>query len=125
MWEPEVEQTMLDIYAGTLTVDEGIQQMQDEVTKAIADQYFFYPLGYIFYHILFPADSALEYLHLFLVPFFFFIIFLFYLKILIPGEHVIHKLLITSSPVLRRSLLTGFQNSISFHSPSFFSPDLL
>lgn len=38
VWEPEVEQTMLDIYAGTLTVDEGIRQMQDEVTKAIADQ---------------------------------------------------------------------------------------
>lgn len=37
-WEPEVEQTVLDIYAGTLTVDEGIQQMQDEVTQAIADQ---------------------------------------------------------------------------------------
>lgn len=37
-WEPEVEQTMLDVYAGTLTVDEGIQQMQDEVTQAIADQ---------------------------------------------------------------------------------------
>ena len=38
VWEPEVEQTVLDIYAGTLTVDEGIQQMQDEVTQAIADQ---------------------------------------------------------------------------------------
>ncbi len=38
VWEPEVEQTMLDIYAGNLTVDEGIQQMQDEVTQAIADQ---------------------------------------------------------------------------------------
>ena len=38
VWEPEVEQTMLDIYAGTLTVDEGIQKMQDEVTQAIADQ---------------------------------------------------------------------------------------
>lgn len=32
------KQTVLDIYAGTLTVDEGIQQMQDEVTQAIADQ---------------------------------------------------------------------------------------
>ena len=38
VWEPEVEQTVLDIYAGTLTVDEGIQQMQEEVTQAIADQ---------------------------------------------------------------------------------------
>ncbi len=38
VWEPEVEQTMLDIYAGTLNVDEGIQKMQDEVTQAIAEQ---------------------------------------------------------------------------------------
>ena len=38
VWEPEVEQTMLDIYAGTLTVDEGIEIIQDEVTKAISEQ---------------------------------------------------------------------------------------
>lgn len=38
VWEPEVEQTMLDIYAGNLSVDEGIQTMQDEVTQAIAEQ---------------------------------------------------------------------------------------
>ncbi len=38
VWEPEVEQTVLDIYAGNLTVDEGIQKMQDEVTTAIADE---------------------------------------------------------------------------------------
>ena len=36
-WEPKVEQTMLDIYAGNVTVDEGIQKMQDIVTEAIAD----------------------------------------------------------------------------------------
>ena len=29
---------MLDIYAGTLTVDEGIETIQDEVTKAISEQ---------------------------------------------------------------------------------------
>ncbi len=27
-WEPKVEQTMLDIYAGAVTVDEGIEKMQ-------------------------------------------------------------------------------------------------
>lgn len=36
-WEPRVEQIMLDIYAGTLTVDEGIQSMQDAVTEAIEE----------------------------------------------------------------------------------------
>lgn len=36
-WEPRVEQVMLDIYAGTLTVDEGIQKMQDSVTEAIEE----------------------------------------------------------------------------------------
>lgn len=36
-WEPRVEQIMLDIYAGTLTVDEGIQKMQDSVTEAIEE----------------------------------------------------------------------------------------
>ncbi|MDO4307371.1 MAG: sugar ABC transporter substrate-binding protein [Eubacteriales bacterium] len=36
-WEPKVEQTMLDIYGGNVTVDEGIQKMQDIVTEAIAD----------------------------------------------------------------------------------------
>lgn len=37
-WEPRVEQTVLDIYAGNTSIDEGIQSMQDIVTKAIADQ---------------------------------------------------------------------------------------
>lgn len=36
-WEPRVEQIMLDIYAGTVTVNEGIQKMQDTVTEAIAE----------------------------------------------------------------------------------------
>lgn len=36
-WEPKVEQTMLDIYGKNVTVDEGIQKMQDIVTEAIAD----------------------------------------------------------------------------------------
>lgn len=36
-WEPRVEQIMLDIYAGTLTVQEGIQKMQDTVTEAIKE----------------------------------------------------------------------------------------
>ena len=36
-WEPRVEQVMLDIYAGTLTVDEGIQKMQDSVTEAMEE----------------------------------------------------------------------------------------
>lgn len=34
-WEPKVEQTMLDIYAGTVTVDEGIDKMQAIVTEAM------------------------------------------------------------------------------------------
>lgn len=34
-WEPKVEQTMLDIYAGAVTVDEGIEKMQSIVTEAI------------------------------------------------------------------------------------------
>lgn len=37
-WEPRVEQTVLDIYAGNTTADEGIQKMQDIVTDAIADE---------------------------------------------------------------------------------------
>ena len=36
-WEPKVEQTMLDIYGRNVTVEEGIQKMQDIVTEAIAD----------------------------------------------------------------------------------------
>lgn len=36
-WEPRVEQIMLDIYAGTVTAEEGIQKMQDAVTEAIAE----------------------------------------------------------------------------------------
>ncbi len=36
-WEPKVEQTMLDIYGKNVTVEEGIQKMQDIVTEAIAD----------------------------------------------------------------------------------------
>lgn len=36
-WEPRVEQIMLDIYAGTVTADEGIQKMQDSVAEAIAE----------------------------------------------------------------------------------------
>lgn len=36
-WEPRVEQIMLDIYAGTVTAEEGIQKMQDSVTEAIAE----------------------------------------------------------------------------------------
>lgn len=38
-WEPRVEQIMLDIYAGNLSTDEGIQKMQDSVADAIADFY--------------------------------------------------------------------------------------
>lgn len=37
-WEPKVEQTMLDIYAGNVTVDEGIEKMQDLVTEAIEEE---------------------------------------------------------------------------------------
>lgn len=36
-WEPQVEQIMLDIYAGTVEPEEGIQKMQDSVTEAIAE----------------------------------------------------------------------------------------
>ncbi len=36
-WEPKVEQTMLDIYAGTVTVDEGIEKMQSLVTEAMKE----------------------------------------------------------------------------------------
>ena len=36
-WEPRVEQIMLDIYAGSLTVEEGIQSMQDAVAEAISE----------------------------------------------------------------------------------------
>ena len=36
-WEPKVEQEVLDIYAGNEDVKTGIQNMQDIVTKAIAD----------------------------------------------------------------------------------------
>lgn len=36
-WEPKVEQTMLDIYAGSVTVDEGIEKMQSIVTEAIEE----------------------------------------------------------------------------------------
>lgn len=36
-WEPKVEQTMLDIYAGTVTVDEGIEKMQSIATEAMAE----------------------------------------------------------------------------------------
>ena len=36
-WEPKVEQTMLDIYAGNVTVDEGIEKMQKLVTEAIEE----------------------------------------------------------------------------------------
>lgn len=36
-WEPRVEQIMLDIYAGSLTAEEGIQNMQDAVTEAISE----------------------------------------------------------------------------------------
>lgn len=38
VWEPRVEQTVLDIYAGNTTIDEGIVKMQEIVTDAIADQ---------------------------------------------------------------------------------------
>ena len=37
-WEPKVEQTVLDIYAGNTSVDDGIQNMQDIVTEAIAEE---------------------------------------------------------------------------------------
>lgn len=36
-WEPRVEQTVLDIYAGNISIEDGIQKMQDTVTEAIAD----------------------------------------------------------------------------------------
>lgn len=36
-WEPKVEQTMLDIYAGTVTVDEGIEKIQSLVTEAMEE----------------------------------------------------------------------------------------
>ncbi len=38
IWEPKVEQTVLDMYAGTVSVDDGIQKMQDVVTAAIKDE---------------------------------------------------------------------------------------
>ena len=37
-WEPKVEQAVLDIYAGNMSVDDGIQNMQDIVTEAIAEE---------------------------------------------------------------------------------------
>ena len=36
-WKPKVEQTVLDIYAGNTSVDDGIQSMQDIVTEAIKE----------------------------------------------------------------------------------------
>jgi multiple sugar transport system substrate-binding protein len=36
-WEPKVEQTMLDIYAGNVTIEEGIEKMQSIVTEAIEE----------------------------------------------------------------------------------------
>lgn len=36
-WEPKVEQTMLDIYAGSVTIDEGIEKMQSIVTEAMEE----------------------------------------------------------------------------------------
>ncbi len=36
-WEPKVEQTMLDIYAGTVSVDEGIEKIQSLVTEAMEE----------------------------------------------------------------------------------------
>lgn len=36
-WEPKVEQTMLDIYAGTVSADEGIEKMQTLVTEAMQE----------------------------------------------------------------------------------------
>lgn len=36
-WEPKVEQVMLDIYAGTVSTEEGIQKIQDTVTESIAE----------------------------------------------------------------------------------------
>lgn len=36
-WEPKVEQIMLDIYAGNVTVEEGIRKMQTQVTEAIEE----------------------------------------------------------------------------------------
>lgn len=38
VWEPKVEETVLNIYGGDLTVDEGIQRMQEIVTEAIENQ---------------------------------------------------------------------------------------
>ena len=38
VWEPKVEETVLNIYGGDLTVDEGLQKMQEIVTEAIEDQ---------------------------------------------------------------------------------------
>lgn len=37
-WEPRVEQIMLDIYAGNVTADEGIEKMQTAVTEAINEE---------------------------------------------------------------------------------------
>ena len=37
IWEPKVEETILNIYSGDLTVNEGIQKMQEIVNKAIED----------------------------------------------------------------------------------------
>ncbi len=36
-WEPKVEQTMLDIYGGITTPEDGIQKMQNLVTEAIEE----------------------------------------------------------------------------------------
>lgn len=36
-WEPKVEQTMLDIYAGNVSVDEGIEKMQTIATEAMEE----------------------------------------------------------------------------------------
>ncbi len=38
VWEPKVTQAMLDIYAGNVSVDEGIQNIQKIVTEAIEEE---------------------------------------------------------------------------------------
>ena len=37
-WEPRVEQAVLDIYAGIVSTEEGIENIQKIVTDAIADK---------------------------------------------------------------------------------------
>lgn len=37
LWEPKVEQIVLDIYGGNISVDEGIEKMQEIVTQCIAE----------------------------------------------------------------------------------------